>query len=194
MFSMWSVNRGTITGMPCGTSFGHSVVVLVFVQNKIFSGNGQEFMKVSRAARPKVKIYCGNHCTSTPHRSETNGIAERAAHRVKGDTSATLLQSGLHGMLMLSTKRSRLLIGRQNLHERRFGEPFCGPIISYGSMAEYHPISATDQTRLHQFGKKVLPGIFRGSPLHAKGGIWTGDVLVADIEELDMLDASEVHA
>ena len=24
-----------------------------------------------------------NHCTSTPHRSETNGIVERAVHRVK---------------------------------------------------------------------------------------------------------------
>ena len=37
-----------------------------------------------------------NHCTSTPHRSETNGIAERAVHRVKGGTSAVSLQSGLN--------------------------------------------------------------------------------------------------
>ena len=36
-----------------------------------------------------------NHCTSTPHRSETNGIAERAVRRVKEGTSAVLLQSGL---------------------------------------------------------------------------------------------------
>ena len=35
-----------------------------------------------------------NHCTSTPHRSETNGIAERAVRRVKEGTSAVLLQSG----------------------------------------------------------------------------------------------------
>ena len=28
-----------------------------------------------------------NHCTSTPHRSETNGIAERAVRRVKEGTS-----------------------------------------------------------------------------------------------------------
>ena len=33
-----------------------------------------------------------NHCTSTPHRSETNGIAERAVRRVKDGTSAVLLQ------------------------------------------------------------------------------------------------------
>ena len=39
---------------------------------------------------------CWNHCTSTPHRSETNGIAERAVRRVKEGTSAVLLQSGLN--------------------------------------------------------------------------------------------------
>ena len=37
-----------------------------------------------------------NHCTSTPHRSENNGIAERAVRRVKEGTSAVLLQSGLN--------------------------------------------------------------------------------------------------
>ena len=37
-----------------------------------------------------------NHCTSTPHRSETNGIAERAVRKVKEGTSAVLLQSGLN--------------------------------------------------------------------------------------------------
>ena len=36
-----------------------------------------------------------NHCTSTPHRSETNGIAERVVRRIEEGTSAVLLQSGL---------------------------------------------------------------------------------------------------
>ena len=54
-----------------------------------------------------------NHCTSTPHRSETNGIAERAVRRVKEGTSSVLLQSGLnenwrfHGMLHLSEEHTR---------------------------------------------------------------------------------------
>ena len=39
-----------------------------------------------------------------------------------------------------------------------------------GAMVEYHPISTRGQSRLHQFGKKVLPGIF----------------LEADIEELEI--------
>ena len=37
-----------------------------------------------------------NHCTSTPHRSETNGIPKRAVRRVKEGTSAVVLQSGLN--------------------------------------------------------------------------------------------------
>ena len=35
-----------------------------------------------------------NHVTSTVHRSETNGLAERAVRRVKEGTTAVLLQSG----------------------------------------------------------------------------------------------------
>ena len=40
-----------------------------------------------------VKIY---HGIIVPHRSETNGIADRAVRRVKEGTSAVLLQSGLY--------------------------------------------------------------------------------------------------
>ena len=47
-------------------------------------------------------------------------------------------------------------------NEKRFGKPFEGPIIPSGSLVEYHPITAKDQSRIHQFGKKVLPGLFLG--------------------------------
>ena len=53
-----------------------------------FSDNSCEFGK-------SCEDLSWNHCTSTPHRSETNGIAERAARRAKEGTSAVLLQSGL---------------------------------------------------------------------------------------------------
>ena len=107
-----------------------------------------------------------NRCTSTPHRSETNGVAERAVRRVKEGTSAVLLH---------------------------FGEPSNEPIIPFGSLVEYYPISAKDQSRIHQFGKKVLLGLFLGYALYA-GGIWKGDVLVADFEELETMDASEIYS
>ena len=54
----------------------------------IYTDNSLEFGKA-------CEDLSRNHCTSTPHRSETNGIAERAVRRVKEGTCAVLLQSGL---------------------------------------------------------------------------------------------------
>ena len=86
-----------------------------------------------------------------------------------------------------------LLSDGKTPYERRFGKPFEGPVIPFGSLVEYHPITAKDQSRIHQFGKKVLPGLFLGYALYA-GGIWKGDVLVADLEELETMDASEIYS
>ena len=91
----------------------------------ICTDNSLEFGKVCE------DLSC-NHCTSTPHRSETNGIAERAVGRVKEGTSAALLQSGLdenwwadsmerHTFLRNVTD---LLSDGKTPYERRFGEPF----------------------------------------------------------------------
>ena len=52
-----------------------------------------------------------------------------------------------------------LLSDEKTPYERRFGEPFKGPIIPFGSLVEYHPITARDQSRIHQLGKKVLTWI-----------------------------------
>ena len=79
---------------------------------------------------------------------------------------------------------SCLLADGKTPYERRFGEPFKGPIIPFGAMVEYHPISAREQSRLRQFGQNVLPGIFLGYALIAEG-IWKGDILVAHLEELE---------
>ena len=142
-----------------------------------------------------------NHCTSTPHRSETNGIAERAVRRVKEGASAILLQSGLNESWWADSMEcytylrnvTDLLSDGKTPYERRFGQPFEGPVIPFGSLVEYHPITAKDQSKIHQFGKKVLPGLFLGYALYA-GGIWKGDVLIADLEELETMDASEIYS
>ena len=76
-----------------------------------------------------------------------------------------------------------LLSDVQTPYEWRFGIPFNGPVIPFGAMVDYHPVSAKDLSRIHQIGAKVLPGIFLGYALNA-GGIWKGDIPVADIEEL----------
>ena len=66
-------------------------------------------------------------------------------------------------------------------------------LFPFGSLVEYYPNSAKDQSRIHQFGKKVLPGLFLGYAFYA-GGIWKGDVLTADLEELETMDASEIYS
>ena len=80
---------------------------------------------------------CWNHCTSTPHRSETNGIAERAVRRVKEGTSAVLLQSCLDKEWWADTMEcycylrnvQDLLSDGKTPYERSLGEPFQGPVI-----------------------------------------------------------------
>ena len=84
--------------------------------------------------------------------------------RVKEGTSAVLLQSGLNESWWADSMDcycylrniQDLLSDGKTPYERRFGEPFLGPIIPFGSLVEYYPISAKDQSRIHQFGKKVL--------------------------------------
>ena len=89
---------------------------------------------------------------------------------------------------------SDLLSDGKTPYERRFGEPFKGPIIPFGSLVECYPTSAKDQSRIHQLEKKVLPGLFLGYALYAGGRIWKGAKTVAEIEELETMDASEIYS
>ena len=91
----------------------------------IYTDNSLEFGK-------SCEDLSWNHCTSTPHRSETNGIAERAVRRKKEGNSAVLSQSGLnaklvgrfHGMLYTYLRNIQdLLSDGKTPCERRFGEP-----------------------------------------------------------------------
>ena len=60
-------------------------------------------------------------------------------------------------------------------------------------MVEYDTISTKDHSRIHQFGKKILPGVFFAYALYA-GGILEGDVLIEDPEELETMDALEIYS
>ena len=77
----------------------------------IYTDNSPEFGK-------DCEDLSSSHCTSTPHRSDTNGIAVRVVRRIKEGTSAVPLQSGLdekvvggfHGMLLIPAKHTRSLV------------------------------------------------------------------------------------
>ena len=121
--------------------------------------------------------------------------------RIKEGTSTVLLQSGMGNEEWAGSMEcycylrniQDLLSDGNTPYERRFGTPFNGQVIPFGTMVEYHPISSKDQSRVHQFGSKVLPSIFLGYAFNA-GRIWKGDILIADIEELEQMDVSEIHA
>ena len=90
----------------------------------IYTDNSLEFGKA-------CEDLSWNHCTSTPHRSETDGIAERAVRKVTEGTTAVLLQSGLNeswwadSMECYSYLRNvtDLLSDGKTPYERRFGQP-----------------------------------------------------------------------
>ena len=85
-----------------------------------------------------VKIFPGI-IVRQDHRSETNGITERAMRKVKEGTSAVLLQSGLDekrwadSMECFTYLRNiqDLLSYGKTPYERRFGEPFKGPTVRF---------------------------------------------------------------
>ena len=182
----------------------------------IYTGNSLEFGK-------SCEELSWNHSTSTPHRSETNRIAERAVRRVKEGTSAVLLQSGLDEKWWADSMESfsylrniqDLLSDGKTPYERRFGQPFRGPIIPFGSLVELSPYnckgpvknpsiwkeSLTDGKTPHErwvgipFNGPVIPfgAMVIGYVLYVEK-IWKGDILVANNAELEEMDASELHA
>ena len=52
-----------------------------------------------------------------------------------------------------------LLSDGKTPYERRFGKPFGGPVVPLGSLVEYHPIIAKDQSRIHPNWKESFTWI-----------------------------------
>ena len=61
--------------------------------------------------------------------------------------------------LICETSQISYLMGRRSM-KGVLDSHFKKPIIPFGSLVEYYPLSVKDQSRINQFGKKVLPGFF----------------------------------
>ena len=126
----------------------------------------------------------------------------RVVRRVKEGTSAVLLQSGLDekwwaGSMDCYTylrNRQDLLSDGKTPYERRFGEPCKGPILPFGSLVEYYPISAKGPVKNPSIweGKSYLD--CSSDTLCTRVRIWKGVIMVADFEELETMDASEIYS
>ena len=156
----------------------------------VFTDNAAEFI----SAMKELKF---PHDTSRTHRSESNGVAERAVRKVKEGTSSVLFQSGLDdkwwGWAMTCYcflhNVSDALQDGQTPYKRRFGEDFRGPLIPFGAHVHYLPSREDDQRATHQFNGKRLDGIFLGYKQNAGGG-WEGDtVYVLDWDEVENAEA-----
>ena len=117
-----------------------------------------------------------NHCTSTPHRLETNAVEIRSGQWMLG---------GFHGMSLLSANCSASFIWWEITTWKAVRNAVWRTSNIVWSNGRISPYLCKRQSRLHQFGSKVLPGIFRGYALNA-GRIWKG--------ELEQVEASEIHA
>ena len=120
--------KATISALP--KFYGPKISEIV---KHIYSDNSKEI----KAACEHFSL---SHDTSTPHRSETNGIAENAVRRVKEGTSCTLHQSGLcdawwkEAMMCFCFLKNvvDILWTNKTSYCMRFKEDFRGPIIPFG--------------------------------------------------------------
>ena len=140
-----------------------------------------------------------NHRTSAPHRSETNGVAERAVRRVRGNVCcAVAIRLGWKmvgwfiGMLLLSAKCPRLPGRWENSLWKAIRRTIWRANNSFWSIGWMSSDFHTRPVQTSPLWKESSTGIFLGHALIA-GRIWKGDILVADIEELEKMDASEIY-
>ena len=64
------------------------------------------------------------------------------------------------------TSQIYYLVGRRPMKDV-LGNHCKGPIIPFGSLVEYRPTTAKDQSRIPSVWKKVLPGLFFGYAVYA---------------------------
>ena len=210
--SQWKLWISKQSPIRCrGTRFGNSMDSIISVQNQNFTRNRKEFAKVLGAdAETKSHlnwqflrkwqslwslILESLYVDTSPFRNKWDCWKSGTQDEVQYCCNQAWKKwwaGSMEGHCYLWNIPDLLSCGRTP-NQRRFGEPFKGPIIPFGSLVEYHTVSAKDLSRHHQFGKKVLPGIFLGYVLYA-GWIWKRDIMVADIKELEKMDASEIHA
>ena len=75
-----------------------------------------------------------------------------------------------------------LLSDGKTPYERWFGMLFDGPVIPFGAMVEYHPVSAKANLDCICLEQKSCQ-VFFSVMYYFAAGIWKGDIMVADIEE-----------
>ena len=133
---MWISKQSSIR--RCGSRFGNSMDSILSVQNKDSHKPKVNYTDHSFEFGKACEDLSWNHCTSTPHRSEINGIAERAVRRTREGTSGVMVD-GFHGVLLMSARHSRSLVCWEDTTCKAVRNAFNGPVIPFGAMVVDHP-------------------------------------------------------
>ena len=157
----------------------------------IFPDNSLEFGKA-------CEDLSWNHCTSTPHRSETKGIAERAVRRVKEGTSAVLLQSCLNESWWADSMEcytylrnvTDLFFDGNTPHERRFRQPFLRTYYSFWFIGWVSPYNCEGSVTNPSIWKERLTWILpRIRSLRGRVTYWSHT-----LRSWRQMDASEIYS
>ena len=113
------------------------------------------------------------HDTSTPRRSESNGVAEQAVKRVSEGSKASLVQSGLghiwwreSAVCAADDMAITPADGQPSAYEQRRGEPFPGQILPFGCGIQYRVASKKHKNESDAFGGPTRHGLFMGYHFH----------------------------
>ena len=178
------------------------------MHNQISSGDAEESLTLLTSRRNPRSILMDishefvqaceelnwNHERSTPYRSETHGIAERAVRRVKEGTSSVLVN-----WTDLRKASGHLLVGLAHVWDSnttplllptRFLEaqtdPFDGPMITFGAVVKCYSSVCRRPSQGPSASANVLIGQFSEYALNA-GGCGAGDPFTVDTEDLKTL-------
>ena len=135
------------------------------------------------------------HDTSTPHKPQNNTLIERCGRMVKEGT--VLHQSGLNVEWWAEAQQcfcflhnvSDILYFGTTPYKRRYGADYTGPTIPFGTYVMYKPKNPQVLNEMHPRGSQLLKGILIGYDQRS-GGQWSGDLLIADWEQLSLVSES----
>ena len=133
------------------------VVIILSVQNKNFSGDPEEPSEVLGADEKWFTLIIAWHFASIV--KNCPGIIVRQHHpdrKQMGLLREQCVESRKGHLRYCCNQVWTMSGGGKTQDEMWFGIPLNGPVIPFGAMFEYHPISEKDLSRLHHFGSKSL--------------------------------------
>ena len=149
---------------------------------------------VASDGAPEYKEACKElgyrHKTSTPGRPQTNGVAERSVQDAVHGARTLLLLAGAPTRWWSKAIRHYCFLhnvvsrapGKPAPWELRFGTPFNGPLLAFGSEVSYKS-AINDPSDGLKFGPSSKQGVVVGYFMNP-GGAWSKDFLVYDLETI----------